>query len=196
METVECGKLVPLNAENVDSTMLEKYFPELDLTLTRDPEICPSCLQSMQQYFDYIERYVNILKDAKRDSLNEVKDYTLSDKKASASKQKTASSKSKNCRKQKHVSSLDVNNFQCAHCAYETTSRGRILRHLHRHRESDLEKRKIPKLTCDQCSFQCRSASIFKGHKRRHQTPAAKDMTKNLNPETIMYNCEICEYKK
>ncbi|KAJ8970341.1 hypothetical protein NQ317_007620, partial [Molorchus minor] len=29
METVDCGELVPLNAENVDSTMLEKYFPEL-----------------------------------------------------------------------------------------------------------------------------------------------------------------------
>ncbi|KAJ8970337.1 hypothetical protein NQ317_007616 [Molorchus minor] len=199
-----------------------KYFPELDLTLTEDPEICPPCLKSLQQYLHDIDHYVNILKDAKGDDLNKIKDSTSSDKEEFLSEQKAASSKSRNLRKRKRViineKASDEGKFQCAHCAYEATTRSRILRHLLKHRESDLKERKIPKLTCDQCGFQCRSADMFKGHIRSHQIPSTKSKTKcgecsfqsnwaqNLRrhqlthlkdfpTEMIMYKCKICQYK-
>ncbi|KAJ8970342.1 hypothetical protein NQ317_007621 [Molorchus minor] len=146
MDVVHCGKLVPLNSDNVDSTMLEKYFSELDLALIEDPEICPPCLKNMQQYFHDIDSYVNVIKDAQRDGLNKIGDSTQSDKRACLSEQKAASSKSRNL-KQKRINirenALDVEKLQCAHCAYETTGKRNIVRHLRRHRENDLGKLKV-----------------------------------------------------
>ncbi|KAJ8957815.1 hypothetical protein NQ318_001811 [Aromia moschata] len=59
LEMVDNGCCISLDCETKDVVtlriLLEKYFPELDLYVTKDPAICKTCHLSLQNHSDFIK---------------------------------------------------------------------------------------------------------------------------------------------